>query len=280
MAGRIAIAVTVFHTADATLTGFFSSLAAAADGVRRERPGSSVELIVVDNSVGGQDGPRLRALLATAGASLAWRLLTGHGNVGYGAANNLALLRCDAAYLIVANPDLVIAEDALVRLLDAFEAHPEAGLISPCFVEDGRRGHLCKRYPSLAVVLGRGFLPDMLRKPIARQLRDYGMGDRSPDEDFWDPLTVSGAFMAFRSAVFKAVGGFDERFFLHFEDVDLSLRVAAKARLFYASSVEMQHGGGYTARRGWPMIAHFGRSAIRFWAKHGFRLLSVTGKPG
>ncbi|WP_208948388.1 glycosyltransferase [Segnochrobactrum spirostomi] len=275
---NITLAVTVYRSPSPVLAALLDSVTVAAMRLEAERPGSRLMLVIVDNSDGGTDRTRLAALVAER-PTLTARLISGQGNVGFGRANNLALLPSDDDILIVGNPDLVLAPDSLVRLLDVFEAEPTAGLVTPGFVEHGRLTHLCKRYPSFVVLFGRGFLPARLRRPLAALIDRYTMADRPADRPFWDPPIVTGAFMAFRGQVFRSIGGFDERFFLYFEDFDLSLRVAAVSRLYYAPSVRMEHAGGNTARRGLKLIRFFAASAARFWGKHGFRLVAVRDRP-
>lgn len=275
---KITLAVTVYRSPSPVLTALLDSVAVAAMRLTEERPGSRLALVVVDNSDEGSDRARLEGLLAERPALTA-RLVSGQGNVGFGRANNLALLPSNDDVLIVGNPDLVLAPDSLVQLLEVFEAEPEAGLVTPGFVEHGRLTHLCKRFPSFVVLFGRGFLPARLRRPLTALIERYVMADRPADRPFWDPPIVTGAFMAFRGEVFRAIGGFDERFFLYFEDFDLSLRAAAVTRLYYAPSVRMEHAGGNTARRGLKLIRFFAASAARFWGKHGFRLVAVRDRP-
>lgn len=298
-APRIAIAVTTFHTPEAVVVAMLESLAVAASVCASRWPGVSFDLTLVDNTPGGTDRARLQALLdrfAPGGegrgvegrVALSSRLLSGHGNVGFGAANNLALLDRDADILIVANPDLVYEPEAFAALLDTFAREPEAGLVTPAFVEAAGAGqgatarhlsHLCKRYPSFAVLFGRGFLPAGLRRGLAREIASYAMADKPADRDWWDPPIVTGAFMAFRAPVFRAIGGFDPRFFLYFEDFDISLRAARLTRLHFAAGVRMVHDGGDAGRKGWKHVRMFSASAFRFWAKHGFRLWAVKDAP-
>lgn len=297
-APRIAIAVTTFHTPDAVVVAMLESLAVAAAVCASRWPGVSFDLTLVDNTPGGTDRARLQALLDSLApkvegrVAVARRLLSGHGNIGFGAANNLALLDRDADILIVANPDLVYEPEAFAALLDTFAREPGAGLVTPAFVEAERAGeaagqggaarhvsHLCKRYPSFAVLFGRGFLPARLRRGLAREIAAYAMADKPADRDWWDPPIVTGAFMAFRAPVFRAIGGFDPRFFLYFEDFDISLRAAQVTRLYFASAVRMVHDGGDAGRKGWKHVRMFSASAFRFWAKHGFRLWAVKDTP-
>ena len=79
--------------------------------------------------------------------------------------------------------------------------------------------------------------------------------------------------MLCRSDALQAVGGFDQRYFLHFEDLDLSLRMHAKGRVVSDPGVTLIHHGGHSAKKGLHHILLFARSAFRFFNTHGWRWL-------
>jgi len=89
----------------------------------------------------------------------------------------------------------------------------------------------------------------------------------------WDPPVVSGAFMFFRTAVVRQLGGFDTRFFLYLEDFDLTLRAAKVARVAYVPAVRITHYGGNAAHKGFNHVRMFVTAAFRFYRKNGWRWL-------
>jgi len=203
----------------------------------------------------------------------AW--ISGQGNIGYGSAHNLAIDRTDADLHLILNPDVLIEQDAFAEAVRFFHDNPDAGLLAP-FVSDGQGGMtpLCKRYPSLLVLLLRGFAPPVIRRLWQSRLEAYSMQDVINDHDvYWDPPIVSGCFMFFRTAVLKELRGFDQRFFLYFEDFDLSLRASRISRLVYVPSVRIVHFGGHTATKGARHIVLFIRSALLFFHIHGWKLI-------
>lgn len=202
-------------------------------------------------------------------------MVSGHGNVGYGRGHNLAIQRANSRYHLVLNPDLDIEPEALVGALDFFDAHPTAGLLTPWIGnEEGRRQYLCRRYPTLLDLFARGFLPGGVRRLFARRLAVYEMRDIIDDTSvLWDPPIVSGCFMVFRTKVLQKLGGFDPRYFLYFEDYDLSLRVHDVARVAYVPSIRVLHYGGGAARKGSAHIARFMASGFKFYNRFGWRWL-------
>ena len=79
--------------------------------------------------------------------------------------------------------------------------------------------------------------------------------------------------MLARTSALQAVGGFDERYFLHFEDLDLSLRMHAQGRVVSDPGVTLIHHGGHAARKGLAHLRLFLRSGLRFFNTHGWRWL-------
>lgn len=234
----------------------------------RGLPGWRVQLYLIDNTPPPDAAPWLEELAHEMGAVL----LTGHGNVGFGHGHNLVLDRVGDYHLIL-NPDVGMAENSLAAGLDFMADHLDCGLLTPAaFWADGSRQYLCKRLPSLLDLLLRGFAPAPVKRFFAGRLAAYEMQDCIAETVFWDPPIVSGCFMLFRGSVLRALEGFDPRYFLYFEDFDLSLRAGKVSRIAYVPAVRIVHHGGNAARKGWAHIRMFGRSAVTFFATHGWRL--------
>jgi len=193
-------------------------------------------------------------------------------NLGFGAAHNLDL-DTDAEFHLILNPDLVLDEDAISNALAFMQANPECGLLTPrAYWDNGQRQYLCKRHPTVLDLLLRGFAPSFIKKLFHKRLAHYEMADVINEQEvYWDPPIVSGCFMLFRTEVWKQLGGFDPRFFLYFEDFDLSLRAHAITRIAYVPSVRIIHHGGHASRKGWRHIKMFTRSMITFFSIHGWK---------
>lgn len=195
----------------------------------------------------------------------------GHGNVGFGAGHNLGLRDAEAAFVLVLNPDVEFAPDALQAAFAFLAAEPQCGVLVPeVFGADGARQHLCKRYPGVLTLLLRGFAPRWLRHLAAARLARYELRD-APVGVLWDPPLLSGCFVLARRDLWQASGGFDERFFLYFEDFDWSMRIAPLTRRARVPAVRIVHHGGEAARKGWQHVRLFMVSGARFFARHGWR---------
>ncbi|CAD9227397.1 Glycosyl transferase family 2 [Burkholderia cenocepacia] len=267
----LSISIVTYYPDETLLARTFSGLRAACGRLQVARGGSAISVCVVDN--GGL--PDLAAEIAAfEQAGILCGVLSGHGNVGYGRGHNLAIEAARSQYHLILNPDIDLEPDALVQALEFLDRHPEAGLLSPRIDDDsGRIQYLCRRYPALVDLLVRGFLPSTLRSPFERRLATYEMRDRINETAVvWDPPIVSGCFMLFRTSVLIRLQGFDPRYFLYFEDYDLSLRTGKCARTVYLPLARVVHHGGGASRKGFAHIRMFAASAFKFYNRFGWRL--------
>jgi GT2 family glycosyltransferase len=200
------------------------------------------------------------------------RLISGHGNVGYGIGHNLSLLASTADFHLILNPDVLIDEMALVEALKFMSSHPLAVMLGPSFIgADGNLGHLCKRYPNLLDLALRGFAPAKLKKLFDRRLQRYEMRNLPLDLPTLGVHILSGSFMFCRREEVVSVGGFSSAFFVYFEDNDLSHRLASSGGLAFVPQVKVVHFGGDAVRKGWWHIYLFARGAFTFFNRNGWR---------
>ncbi|MBU9332412.1 glycosyltransferase [Burkholderia multivorans] len=268
----LSVSVVTFHSDAAMLVQTFSSLCVACRELREARPGLAIRVFLINN--GGDAAKLTAARNIFLDAGIECSVLTGHGNIGYARGHNLSINVVDGDYHLVLNPDIDTAPDALKLALDFLDGHSDAGLLTPRI--DDQRGniqYLCRRFPALLDLFVRGFLPARIRQFFYTRLAHYEMRDVINDHDIvWDPPIVSGCFMLFRTEVLKKLGGFDPRYFLYFEDYDLSLRTHDVARVAYVPSVRVIHHGGGASRKGFAHIRMFAASAFKFYNRFGWRL--------
>lgn len=188
---------------------------------------------------------------------------TGHGNIGYGRGNNLAISSTSSDFHLVLNPDVFLAEDNILNALHHMQYNPLAdALAADAFDSENNRLYLAKRQPSVIVLLTRAVNSKWLNKLFQRQLDRYEYRDLIPHaENILDIDLMSGCYMLIRTTVLKSINGFDERYFLYFEDYDLSRRLAQKNLVF---SVRIHHLGGRASRKGARHIKMFFISMIRY----------------
>jgi GT2 family glycosyltransferase len=272
---RLDISVVIYHADGVLLRHTIESLRVALERARSADLLASAALRLVDN--GSTDAEVVDGLIESSlGPRVDWlrvEILRGHGNVGFGRGHDLALARGDAFYHLVLNPDVVLAPEALVEGLSYLDAHPGVGMVAPeVRGPGGEPQFLCKRYPSVLVLLLRGFAPAWLQRRFRRRLEHYEMRDLPGDAPVIGIPIASGCFMLATGAALRAVGGFSPRYFLYFEDFDLSLRLRHVAEIAYVPAVRIGHSGGQAARKGWRHRFLFFRSAVTFFTTHGWRL--------
>lgn len=210
--------------------------------VLAESHGTALEIIVIDN--GSSDGsPEM--IQAEFPQIL---LLRSEVNLGFGAANNLALQRAQGRYFVLLNSDAFFTPGALGRAIRHMDEEPACGLAGACLI--GRDGSL---QPSSRCF--HGLLQDalVLSGLAARypKSRFFGRFDRTwadahePAQVDWVP----GAFSIVRPEALRQVGGFDPAFFLYYEEVDLCLRLKrAGFAVWYWPDVVVVHLGGESSR--------------------------------
>ena len=253
------------------------TLARLGDAIAQARARGSlaaVTVTLVDNGP-GTDRERL-ALLAEAALARApgttSRVLTGHGNVGFGSGHNLGMRAVGAPLHLILNPDVEMDEDALDTAVRYLAIHPQAGAVmAAARDDDGEPLYLAKSMPSVGVLLLRGFAPSWLRHLFQGALDRYEMRDRDWSREQFPILVAGGCFLLCQRSALDAVHGFDERYFLYFEDYDLSMRLSRTAPVGYSPAVRVIHHGVGAARKGWRHTRWFIASARRFFATHGWR---------
>lgn len=235
---------------------------------------AAAELIIVDNGPSPDCRARLEAWLAAQwdARAVPANIISGHGNVGYGQGHNQAIQQSRAAYHLIINPDVLVAEDAIVNAIEFMEDHPEVGLLAPgVLASDGRLHHLCKDYPAVLDLAVRGFAPAFVKKLARQRLARYELRELDPSRVHCGVPLVSGSFMFFRRRVLELTGGFSKDYFLYFEDFDLSLRAAQIGAICYVPAVRIEHKGGFAGKKGPKHWWMFGRSAYTFFSQHGWR---------
>lgn len=191
-------------------------------------------------------------------------------NIGYGAANNIVIKNCDSTYHLIMNPDVFVAEDCLLNAIYYMQRHQDIGLLSPAaYGEDGSRHYLCKKNPTLFDMYLRSFAPGFIKKLYKQRMLEFEMRDKDYDQEIFDAPFLTGCFMFFRTEVLKKINGFDERFFLYFEDTDLSRRVLDISHSAYVPQVKVVHQWARESRRKFKMLCIFIHSAFLYWKKHG-----------
>ena len=163
-------------------------------------------------------------------------------NGGYGYGHNQAIVKSVADYHLIINSDIYIMPNALKNALAFMEDNPTVGMLVPdIYNMAGNRVYICRYNPSLWISFLRRFSPPWLKKVFEKQLKKFEMQDKDYDNPIFNLTNPSGCFMFCRLAVLKAIKGFDERFFMYYEDSDIGRRLAKVAQIAYVPSVKIKH---------------------------------------
>jgi len=227
----------------------------------------ATECIVVDH---GSDEPAL-ARLRRVHPDV--RFVATAGNPGFGAGINRAAALTRGDLLLVLNPDTIVDCDVVPRLSAWMDSHARTAIVAPLIATaDGAIEASARAFPGWSTVLG-GRSTWLSRawpsNPLSRRNLLTGSEVREPIDVDW----VSGACMLIRRDAFDAVGGFDEGFFLYWEDADLCRRLGiAGWRVTYYPGCRVTHRGGRSSRhRAIGSAIAFHRSVFRYYLKHGGR---------
>lgn len=214
----IDVAIVNWNTAEAAITAARAYL--ASEGV-------DARVTILDND----SRPEQRELLRE-GCPADVRLELSEENLGYGRAANRALRDGSAELVCVSNPDVVAEPGALAALAQVARQEPGAGMVGPVFGGDTDRYHAA--LPSAATMLARTFAGSFGEQPQPSPRPGMVVEVGQP----------SGACFVVRRETWEALGGFDEGFFLWYEDVDLARRLHdAGYRNLIAGSAKVGHAG-------------------------------------
>jgi N-acetylglucosaminyl-diphospho-decaprenol L-rhamnosyltransferase len=228
---RVRVVVVTYYPGD-FLSDFLRSLPEASS--------TPLAVTVVDN--GSMDGSVERV-----SADPGVELVESGRNLGYGGAANLGVAHATEEWVLVVNPDITFEPGAIDALLTVAERWPRSGALGPrIHTADGMLYPSARDLPSLGRGIGHAAFGWVW--PSNPWTASYRRERGTPVEGVvgW----LSGACLLLRREAFAAVGGFDEGYFMYFEDTDLCERLAAAAwDVVYAPSATVVHHGGHATSR-------------------------------
>ena len=242
-----------------------SYLEQCLQSVQRALEGTEGEVFVVDNHSDDDS-------IETVRQHYPWvRLIENQENLGFAKANNQAIRQAQGDYILLLNPDTVVAEDTFHGVLAFMDEHPKAGGagVMMCY-EDGSRAPESRRAlptPWVAALKMMGFT------------KRYYMSDLPWDQPCRIEV-VSGAFCLLRHEAIKTVGLLDEDFFMYGEDIDLSYRLLKGGwENWYLPYSIIHYKGRSTRKSDYRYVHVFYQAMLIFFQKHYSHLSIIYTVP-
>jgi len=241
-----------------------SYLSNLLDSLQKARKQLSVQIIVVDNASIDGSPAYLKAHYPDI------ELIENKRNIGFAKANNRALPLCRGKYTLIINPDTLVEEDTLVTMKTYMDNHPETGIATCSLLNaDGTFSPDCIR--TIPTPLSALFRVLGMEKFAQRHswLPNYYISHTKPESPTEVPI-ISGSLMFCRTRLLNELNGFDEQFFMYFEDTDLCLRVKEKGyNLKFIPDTSVIHYRGKSTKK--DRLDHhltFNKSLFKFYRKH------------
>lgn len=221
----------------------------------------NIEVIVFDNK--SPDAKTTENIINNKFADV--KLITSGKNLGFGYGHNEIIKNIKSDYHLILNPDIEFTENTLLKLAEYMESNSDIELITPeIHNTDGTIQHLPKVFPRLRYVMSSTI-------PFLKKYRtDYTMSDEIIKKPT-DIEICTGCFMFARTKTLKKIHGFDDNFFLYFEDFDLSMRIGKLGRIVYYPLTSVTHVWHRDTKKSLrPFVLQI-NSMFKFYKKWSFK---------
>jgi GT2 family glycosyltransferase len=269
----ITISIVIYQS---NLPYFFKTLESLQEAVSlalKQKVIEKASVFIIDNGTSENDLSLIQKQTDKIKLSLDVAIMSGHGNIGYGCGHNIAIEAAFGGYHLILNPDAVLDIKVIVKGISYLVHQKDVGLIVPMILDEkNQKSHLCKQYPDLFTLFLRGFSPQWIKRRFQKRLERYEIKTMDLSKVQTDIPIVSGCFMLFKKDILDKLSGFDPRYFLYFEDFDLSLRTGKITKIAMVPDMKIVHFGGHAARKGLKHILLFLWAAVNFFRINGWKL--------
>ncbi len=226
-----------------------------------------MNIIVIDNHSGDDSIGILRNRL---GHVPQVRVIEANRNAGFGGGYGYGIRQATGTYVLINNPAKILQAGAIAKMIKRLEEDPAIGIIAPKLVhDDGSVRASARSFPKLFDVVAKRSFPGSEK---SKNVRRYLQSDASPDTERETDWVIGGCMML-RKNVLDEVKGFDPRFFLFFEDIDLCRRVrnTGKSILYFPQAIATDRKQRYSDMPIWQLPfkkagrAHITSALKYFW---------------
>ena len=269
MSVRLSVGLVCHDTDLVTLEKCLLSLLLEVNAVIANNLISSANVVLLDNS---EDEVYSQSLCDCVNklcfpVSVKLTILTS-GNNGFGAGHNEILASSSSEIHLIANPDLEFLPNSILSAVNRIDPG-RTGIVLPVILDSQgcpQRLHFRKFSP--AHILLRSIAPDFVKKIFQKSISEAAYKNVRTHVPINSSSVFSGCCMLFERLTLERIGGFDECYFLYFEDYDLSLRALKTTSALIEPNFQVAHHGGNASRKGAEHIYRFMASALRFyWAR-------------
>jgi GT2 family glycosyltransferase len=223
----------------------------------------ATEIIVADNASSDGTIEYLQARLPTV------HFIACGQNLGFAKANNMALAKATGDIILFLNPDTILSESILCKCISFFQQNNKAGALgvrmidgSGRFLPESKRG-FPTAWRSFSKLSGLSSI-----FPASKVFAGYSLGHLN-EKEIYPIEVIAGAFMMIRKEVLDRIGGFDERFFMYAEDIDLSKRIADAGFInYYMGNETIIHFKGESTSRDKRYVEQFYGAMRLYMMKH------------
>lgn len=220
------------------------------------------EIIVIDNNSPDDSCAMVKQLFPSV------KLIENRDNSGFSKGNNIGVAEATGEYVCILNPDTVVAEDTFAKLMDFADSKANLGIVG-CQLIDGKGNFLPESKRNIPT-------PRVSLKKVLGNADDY-YANYVQIESTGKVDILVGAFMWLNKAVYDAVGGFDEDYFMYGEDIDLSYKVIkAGYDNYYFGETTVVHFKGESTLKDSKYAKRFYGAMQIFYKKHFKRNLLLN----
>ena len=222
------------------------------------------EVILVNN---GNLAGEQKKLLELSAQNPKIKLLTGHGNIGFGKACNLGVANASSEFVLLLNPDSFLPENAFANIIAEIQNYP-ANTLAGCALtnSDGTLQRGSRR----ALMTPQNMIIESLHlNKISNKFAGVNFHQSAMPENTIEVPAISGAFMFLSREFYQKLGGFDENYFLHMEDMDFCYRVnKAGGKIIFIPNLKVIHFKSTSEVASSVVEKHKAKGFIRYLSTH------------
>ncbi len=189
-------------------------------------------------------------------------------NIGFGKAHNKVLEEIDSKYHFIINPDILINENTIKNLCDFMDVNSDVAICCPKVLNpDNTIQYIAKNKPSLLSLISRRIPLKFLKKIEDEYLMKNKNQEETLEVDF-----CTGCFFVIRTEVFKKIQGFDEDYFLYFEDADITMKAKKHGKAMYYPKSSVIHFWHRETKSSVKQYLIQVKSMLIYFKKWGFKL--------